>query len=1503
MRITLLAVTIFILLFPLSQAFGQESSFHYRWSIGTPIGIPQDVAMDRAGNILILQNDHITKTRVDGHFLEKIDIKKNRERLSTFSMVLDSEDNIYVADALYRNVIKYTPSGDPIFVVGMADNGATSQTYVGRLAIDAADNLYVSNYEKKRIDKFDPQGRFIQSIGSGIDVGGELNHIMKIGVDGQGNLYVLSSDGYSATPFVHKYSPTGEYLIKFNVKQEGPSYNPNDIASMAVRKDGGFYTVHDFYRQILHYDANGVLVNTFAGHGGGVDGNLNGRGITLAIDREGNVYACDNHLELATVNKYTPDGQYVRKYGREYQFYTPIYDRWNNVYALSGSFSKDDIEIHKYSASTELVLRFKPTQEAGFSSNPSFMIIAVDEEENIYYLHQGSDKQQIQKYSKNGQLVRKLNLSLTHENTTSGSVKAMTVDSNGIIHLAKTTTDLGGVYVTSLNQQGDIIGQPTRLGNGKVKFASLSHIAFDDMGFVYTQDFKGNRIRKFSPYGDLLLAYGDTSLNKSYNYSYFSVDNGGNAYWSIYTNYQSDKGIKIHKHNGELREELNVQNRGIGVNKSGTEFATLLFNGTIALYTSKESVSQSYITGKVFTPIGNACEAEVSQGLAGIVVSAEPGPYFGISDASGNYTLAVEPGDYAVRQLAANRPGISVEEICSSATSVSANQAGLVFKGPNFGNSVTLSPHLSVSVSSTRRRRCFDSTTKVRYSNMGFATAPDAKVYLQLPAEVELLSADKPHTRLADGTYVFSVGDLAAGQSGTITIEDLVTCGDESVRGLTVCTRAWITPSNNTPSGPIPTISISGRCDAQSGMIRFVVRNTGTADMLAPGHYRKYADGELASVEQYRLAAGDSMVFWVPSLGYTWRIEADQPDGNGDNTVVSLTIEGCTDGTTVPSTGLVNLLPTDDEEAEKSAECMLITDSYDPNDKLVTPVGLTKERYTPTNTALKYKIRFQNTGTDVAYRVVVVDTLSEHLDLRTLQVGATSHPGRFEVSGKGLPVLTWTFDNIMLPDSTTDEPGSHGYIQFSIKPKADLPEKTLVENSADIFFDFNSPIRTNVTQNRIYDMPPVISEAVRINPEDVLATPAITEFSPAAGRYGAEITITGKRFAANAPDNQVYLNGKAAMVINSTATELKVLVPAGATTGSLKVITPDGGVSASATFQVYQPPVLTSFSPAEGVVGRTVTLTGEHLQAELIEGIKLGGLDCEILNFSGNTLTLRVPAGASTGTFEVSTKGGEAVSTSSFVVWHQPMIHAISAESAIVGAAITVSGENFAADKARNTVHFGSAKAQILGATDTRLVVQVPVNAASGQISLETPGGIAWSAAAIAVIPGPMFTGMHPAKGAVGTVVEITGAHFGIMGQQDVIRFNGEPALVLESAEDRYKVRVPRGATTGKVTITGYGGEARSTASFVVEELAPAEAIQVYPNPNNGRFMVSLRHADFDVQSIEVYDAVGKRHHQTRITGPRPETVEIHLPSATSGMYFLQIQTDRGLITKKLTVL
>jgi hypothetical protein len=65
-------------------------------------------------------------------------------------------------------------------------------------------------------------------------------------------------------------------------------------------------------------------------------------------------------------------------------------------------------------------------------------------------------------------------------------------------------------------------------------------------------------------------------------------------------------------------------------------------------------------------------------------------------------------------------------------------------------------------------------------------------------------------------------------------------------------------------------------------------------------------------------------------------------------------------------------------------------------------------------------------------------------------------------------VLKWTFDNILLPDSNTNEEKSHGFVRYSVRAKADLALGTRLENFADIYFDYNDPVRTNTTVNTLW---------------------------------------------------------------------------------------------------------------------------------------------------------------------------------------------------------------------------------------------------------------------------------------------------------------------------------------------------------------------------------------------------------------------------------------------------
>lgn len=132
--------------------------------------------------------------------------------------------------------------------------------------------------------------------------------------------------------------------------------------------------------------------------------------------------------------------------------------------------------------------------------------------------------------------------------------------------------------------------------------------------------------------------------------------------------------------------------------------------------------------------------------------------------------------------------------------------------------------------------------------------------------------------------------------------------------------------------------------------------------------------------------------------------------------------------------------------------------SFDPNDKQVQPAALSSADVAAGNNELTYTIRFQNTGTWPAVKVRVVDTLSADLQWTTFRKISSSHDCTWELNGAG--VLTFQFDPIDLSDSTNNEPRSHGFVKFAIKPATTLQLGMTVSNSADIFFDFNVPVRT-----------------------------------------------------------------------------------------------------------------------------------------------------------------------------------------------------------------------------------------------------------------------------------------------------------------------------------------------------------------------------------------------------------------------------------------------------------
>jgi len=142
--------------------------------------------------------------------------------------------------------------------------------------------------------------------------------------------------------------------------------------------------------------------------------------------------------------------------------------------------------------------------------------------------------------------------------------------------------------------------------------------------------------------------------------------------------------------------------------------------------------------------------------------------------------------------------------------------------------------------------------------------------------------------------------------------------------------------------------------------------------------------------------------------------------------------------------------------------------AFDPNDKSVEPAGNLTLQNIHDEDSLTYTIRFQNTGTDTAFTVKVTDTLSSKLNTTSVETISSSHNYSFSI--KNGNILVWTFENILLPDSTTNEVRSHGFIKYRIRPKNNLVIGDVINNSANIYFDFNEPVITNTAITRVSDV-------------------------------------------------------------------------------------------------------------------------------------------------------------------------------------------------------------------------------------------------------------------------------------------------------------------------------------------------------------------------------------------------------------------------------------------------
>lgn len=380
-------------------------------------------------------------------------------------------------------------------------------------------------------------------------------------------------------------------------------------------------------------------------------------------------------------------------------------------------------------------------------------------------------------------------------------------------------------------------------------------------------------------------------------------------------------------------------------------------------------------------------------------------------------------------------------------------------------------PQLNTEIVTPFLRRCFPNTFGVIVCNNGAATATDAYVLIHLPSpEFEpITNANLPYTIDANGDYRFELGDLEISECISFKFDATVSC-EETILGQTLCYSAHAFPDTfcieTSPEWNGADIKVNAACN--NGSPSFTIRNDGEGPMLLPSSYSVFGNLGLVQTESFQLGVNEELTINTVGDGTTWRVEARQVPGHPNAENPSATLEGCTNNTQF-SIGYFLGMPVYDPSDAYDNECTEIIGAYDPNDKQGFPLGVTDEHLILPNTDIEYLIRFQNTGTDTAFNIVIRDTLSGFFDANTVRPGVSSATYDFEMTDGH--ILVFRFNNIRLVDSFANEPASHGFVKFRVQQQPDLPWGTTLLNNAAIYFDFNPPVITNTTWHKLGEIP------------------------------------------------------------------------------------------------------------------------------------------------------------------------------------------------------------------------------------------------------------------------------------------------------------------------------------------------------------------------------------------------------------------------------------------------
>ncbi len=232
--------------------------------------------------------------------------------------------------------------------------------------------------------------------------------------------------------------------------------------------------------------------------------------------------------------------------------------------------------------------------------------------------------------------------------------------------------------------------------------------------------------------------------------------------------------------------------------------------------------------------------------------------------------------------------------------------------------------------------------------------------------------------------------------------------------------------------------------------------------------------------------------------------------------------------------------------------------------------------------------------------------------------------------------------------------------------------------------------------------------------ELVVTLPTITELAPNPVKAGTNLTITGTDLDLT---KEIVFGGgnRITDFVSQAMDKIEVAVPADAKDGNIKLVVASLVEVESANELVMAVPTISGVTPNPVKNGQNVTVTGTDL--DLVTRVSFGGdKEGTVVTQSATEMEVTVPIDATEAVVTFATAADKTVTSADALTLVKPTISGLAPLDIQVTNELTISGEDL--DVVASVKFMGDVQADVTSASETEVLVTVPVGAASGPITV-----------------------------------------------------------------------------------------------------------------------------------------------------------------------------------------